>query len=294
MSKLITQVASESPHGTRAIKVLSAAVGVSRASFYRHRQATVSTPISNQREIELRQTIEAIALEMPSYGYRPMTAELHRRGLLVNRKRVLRLMRQDNLLCRRKRSFVATTDSAHSLKVFPNLARDLMLTTADQLWVADITYIRLPREFVYLAVVLDAFSRRVIGWALDRHLTTELTLKALRRALATRSFKAGLVHHSDRGVQYAAADYISLLIKHQIRISMSRPGNPYDNAKAERFMRTIKYEEVHLTEYETLIEARASIRRFIEDVYNRKRLHSALGYRPPVEFEQLLQPLILN
>jgi transposase InsO family protein len=291
MTKLISQVASESPHGARAIKVLSAAVGVSRASFYRHRHRTAPAPGLNQAEIELRRTIERIALEMPTYGYRPMTAELHRRGLLVNRKHVLRLMRQDHLLCRRKRSFVSTTDSAHSLKVFPNLARGLMPTAVDQLWVADITYIRLPREFVYLAVVLDAFSRRVIGWALDRHLTTELTLKALQQALTTRAVTAGLVHHSDRGVQYAAADYVSLLVKHQIRISMSRPGNPYDNAKAERFMRTIKYEEVHLTEYETLIEARASIRSFIEDVYNRKRLHSALGYRPPVEFEQLSQSI---
>ena len=291
MTKLISQVASESPHGARAIKVLSAAVGVSRASFYRNRHRAAPPPGPNQAETELRQTIERIALEMPTYGYRPMTAELHRRGLLVNRKHVLRLMRQDNLLCRRKRSFVSTTDSAHSLKVFPNLARDLVLTAVDQLWVADITYIRLPREFVYLAVVLDAFSRRVIGWALDRHLTTELTRKALQQALTTRAVKTGLVHHSDRGVQYAATDYVSLLVNHQIRISMSRLGNPYDNAKAERFMRTIKYEEVHLTEYETLIEARASIRRFIEDVYNRKRLHSALGYRPPVEFEQLSQSI---
>ncbi len=290
MTQLITQVANESPTGARAIKALSAAVGVSRASFYRHRHRAAA-PSPNQSETELRQSIERIALEMPTYGYRPMTAELHRRGLLVNRKRVLRLMRQDNLLCRRRRAFIATTDSNHSLKVFPNLARDLKITAVDQLWVADITYIRLPREFVYLAVVLDAFSRRVIGWALDRHLTTELTLKALHLALATRAVKAGLVHHSDRGVQYAAADYVSLLFKHQIRVSMSRLGNPYDNAKAERFMRTLKYEEVHLTEYETLIEARASIRRFIEDVYNRKRLHSALGYRPPVEFELLSQPL---
>jgi transposase InsO family protein len=294
MSKLITQVASESPHGARAIKVLSAAVGVSRASFYRHRHRAAPAPGPNQAETELRRTIERIALEMPTYGYRPMTAELRRRGLLVNRKHVLRLMRQDNLLCRRKRSFIITTDSAHSLKVFPNLTRQLAVTAVDQLWVADITYIRLPRQFVYLAVVLDAFSRRVIGWALDRHLTTELTLQALQQTLDTRAVKAGLIHHSDRGLQYAAADYVALLIKHQIRISMSRPGNPYDNAKAERFMRTIKYEEVHLTEYENLIEARASIRRFIEDVYNRKRLHSALGYRPPVEFEQLSQSMALN
>jgi putative transposase len=199
MTQLISQVASESPYGARAIKVLSAAVGVSRASFYRHRRCVVPTADPNLAETELRRTIAGIALEMPNYGYRSITAELQRRGRLVNRKHVLRLMRQDNLLCRRKRSFVATTDSNHSLKVFPNLARELTVTAVDQLWVADITYIRLPRQFVYLAVVLDAFSRRVIGWALYRHLTTELTLKALQQALATRSVKAGLVHHSDRG-----------------------------------------------------------------------------------------------
>jgi putative transposase len=289
MTQLITQVMSERPTGARAITALSAAVGISRATYYRHRAAPSRRP--NQSEADLRQMIADIALAMPTYGYRPMTAELQRRGLRINRKRVLRLMRQDQLLCRPRRRFMATTDSRHSLPIFPNLAGELKVTAVDQLWVADLTYIRLPREFVYLAVMLDAFSRRVIGWALDRHLTTELTLQALHQALATRSVNAGLVHHSDRGVQYAAADYVSLLVKHQIRISMSRLGNPYDNAKAERFMRTLKHEEVHLTEYETLIEARVSIRRFIEDVYNRKRLHSALGYRPPVEFELLAQPL---
>ena len=222
---------------------------------------------------------------MPTYGYRPMTAELRRRGWLANHKHVLRLMRLDGLLCRPRRRFIATTDSKHSWPVFPNLARQLTLTAADQLWVADITYIRLPREFVYLAVLLDAFSRRVIGWALDRHLLTELPLTALRWALCTRQLKPGLVHHSDRGVQYASADYVSLLVKHQIRISMSRTGNPYDNARAERFMRTLKHEEVFLSDYQNLTEARASIRRFIDRVYNRKRLHSALGYLPPAEFE---------
>ncbi len=200
-------------------------------------------------------------------------------------------MRADNLLCRPRRRFVRTTDSAHSLPVFPNLARRLVLTAVDQLWVADITYIRLPAEFVYLAMILDAFSRRVIGWALDRHLLTELPLTALRMALRNRQVKAGLVHHSDRGVQYASANYVSLLVKHQIRISMSRTGNPYDNAKAERFMRTLKHEEVFLSDYQNLTEARASIRHFINEVYNRKRLHSALGYLPPVEFERrFLQP----
>lgn len=283
MTELITQVASESPHGARAVQMLSAAVGLPRSTFYRRRQQTVGP---DKAETGLRQAIQRIALQMPTYGYRPMTAELRRRGWLANHKHVLRLMRADNLLCRPRRHFVRTTDSTHSLSVFPNLARRMVPTAADQLWVADITYIRLPAEFVYLAVILDAFSRRVIGWALDRHLRTELPLAALRMALRTRRVTAGLMHHSDRGVQYASADYVSLLVKHQIRISMSRTGNPYDNAKAERFMRTLKHEEVFLSDYQTLTEARASIRHFIIEVYNRKRLHSALGYLPPVEFER--------
>jgi len=292
MTQLINQVVSETPTGARAIKGLSAAVGVSRATYYRQRRQLPAAAVANPAEQQLRQTIQHIALTT-RYGYRPMTAELQRRGLAVNHKRVLRLMREEQLLCRPRRGFVVTTNSAHSLPVFPNLARDLVLSKPNQLWVADITYILLPREFVYLAVVLDAFSRRVIGWALDRHMMTELTLQALQIALHSRQVEAGLVHHSDRGLQYAASDYVSLLFKHQIRISMSRTGNPYDNAKAERFMRTLKYEEVYLSDYQNLAEARASIRRFLEDVYNRKRLHSALGYRPPVEFEQLChQPLL--
>lgn len=292
MTELIKQVVSERPNGARAISGLSAAVGVSRATYYRkdHQPAR-----PDHAEAVRRQAIERIALEMPSYGHRPMAAELQRQSLPTGRDRVLRYMREANLLCRRRRAFVTTTDSKHSLKVFPNLTRDLPLTAVDQLWVADITYIRLPRDFVYLAVVLDAFSRRVVGWALDRHMMTELPTAALQMALANRQVKAGLIHHSDQGKQYAAADYVSLLVKHQIRISMSRTGNPYDNAKAERFMRTVKYEEVYLADYQTLTEARASIKHFIEEVYNRKRLHSALGYRPPVEFEQLAsQPLLLN
>ena len=292
MTQLITQVASETPSGARAIKGLSAAVGVSPATYYRHHQAAVPT-LEPGNEPEVRQVIQQIALEMPSYGHRPMTAELQRRGLSAGRERVLRYMREDNLLCRHRRAFVSTTDSKHALKVFPNLARELVITGPDQLWVADITYIRLPGEFVYLAVVLDAFSRRVIGWALERHMMTELALSALQMALSYRQPQPGLMHHSDQGKQYASAAYVSLLVKHQICISMSRTANPYDNAKAERFMRTVKYEEVYLADYQTLTEARASISHFIEEVYNRKRLHSALGYRPPVEFEQLFsQPLL--
>jgi transposase InsO family protein len=231
---------------------------------------------------------------MRAYGYRLITAELHRRGLKVNHKRVLRLLREDNLLCLRQRAFVRTTDSRHNLRVYPNLARNLPLSNINQLWVADITYIRLLREFIYLAVLLDAFSRRCIGWAISRHIDTQLTLAALQMALNTRTIRAGLIHHSDQGVQYAAADYVAVLHEHKIEISMSRTGNPYDNAKAERFMRTLKYEEIYMNDYETLAEVRASIEHFIETVYNRKRLHSAIGYRPPVEFEGSLAQLKLS
>jgi putative transposase len=248
----------------------------------------------SHHEVALRGEIQSVALEMRAYGYRPITKELRRRGVLVNHKRVLRLLRLDNLLCLRRQAFVRTTDSNHSLPVYPNLARRLVLSNINQLWVSDITYIRLRREFVYLAVIRDAYSRRCIGWALSRHIDTQLTLKALGMALANRTVLPGLVHHSDRGVQYAAADYVALLQKHKIQISMSRTGNPYDNAKAERFMRTLKYEEVYLNDYDTLAEVLASVQHFIEAVYNRKRLHSAIGYRPPAEFEASLSPPILS
>ena len=259
------------------------AVGISRATLYRHRD----TPA--QAGTALRDAIQRIALEMPFYGYRRITAELKRRGHTVNHKAVLRLMREDNLLClRRKRSFVVTTDSRHSHPVYPNLARDMVVTSINQLWVSDITYIRLLREFIYLAVVMDAFSRRIIGWALERYLDAELTVEALRMALRTREMTPELVHHSDRGVQYACADYTELLAAHSIQISMSRTANPYDKAQCERFMRTLKYEEVYLSDYDTLAEARRSMKYFLESVYNQKRLHSAIGYLPPAEFEQSL------
>jgi len=255
---------------------------VSRAGFYRWRHA--GPP--EDADLDLRDEIQRVALEFPCYGWRRVTAELRRRGWTANHKRVRRILREDNLLCLRRKKFVVTTDSNHDLPVYPNLAGELVLTGLDQLWVADITYIRLAMEFVYLAVILDAFSRRVIGWALDRTLEAELAIAALRMALRRRAPAPGLVHHSDRGIQYACGDYTDVLKEHPVRISMSGKGNPYDNATCESFMKTLKYEEVYRQEYRDLPEARASIERFLEKVYNQKRLHSALGYRPPVEFEQ--------
>lgn len=256
--------------------------GLSRAGFYRWRVPRQATPV----EMELRDEMQKVALEWPAYGYRRITREIQRRGFAVNHKHVLRMMREDNLLCVRRRLFVVTTDSRHSLPIYPNLARGMMPTAVNQLWVADITYIRLRIEFVYLAVILDAFSRRVIGWALGRTLEAELAVAALRMALAERKPAPGLVHHSDRGVQYASAAYTKMLQEHRAAISMSRKGNPYDNAACESFLKTLKQEEVYRNEYRDFHEARASIGEFLELVYNQKRLHSALGYVPPAEFEQ--------
>jgi len=255
---------------------------ISRAGFYRQ-QARV--PRRGDLDMDLRDAIQRIALEMPSYGRPRITRELRNRGWKVNPKRVYRLMREDNLLCVRRRKFVVTTNSAHGLRVYPNLARQMVLTDVDQLWRADITYIRLREEFVFLAVIVDGYSRRVIGWALDRSMETELPLAALRMALSRRTIGGGLVHHSDRGVQYASHEYTGLLKERGIAISMSRKGNPWDNAACESFIKTLKYEEVYRNEYRDLAEARASIQRFLEGIYNRKRLHSALGYVPPAEFE---------
>ncbi len=254
---------------------------VSRSGFYRFQ----NTEPGPEPDMDLRDAIQKIAVEWPSYGRPRITAELRRCGWEVNPKRVYRLMRADNLLCVRKRKFVVTTDSSHTRRVYPNLARDMILTATDQLWRAGITYIRLRDEFVFLAVILDAYSRRVIGWALERTMEDSLTLTALRMALSRRVVEAGLVHHSDRGSQYASNDYTDLLKANGIEISMSRKGNPWDNAACESFMKTLKYEEVLRNEYRDLADARASIRVFLEKVYNQKRLHSALGYLPPAEFE---------
>ncbi len=259
--------------------------GVSRAGFYRFHDDAYSKP---DRDMDLRDAIQRIALEWPSYGRPRITAALRRQGWRVNPKRVYRLLCEDNLLCMRKRKFKVTTDSNHGRPVYPNRTEQMVLTGIDQLWVADITYIRLETEFVYLAVVIDAFSRRVIGWALDRTMEDDLTLAALAMALELRRPLAGFVHHSDRGSQYASGDYTDVLKAHGCQISMSHKASPWENAGCESWMKTLKYEEVYRQEYQDLGEALASIARFIDQIYNQKRLHSALGYRAPVEFEQAL------
>jgi len=272
------------PQGDITIERLCDLARVSRAAYYRHWQASVP----RQEETATRDAIQRLALASHRRnGYRVITAELKRIGLSVNHKRVLRLMQLDSLLRLRKQPLVpVTTDSRHSWHVVPNLARGLILNDLDQLWVADITYIRLQEEFAYLAVILDAFSRRVIGWALADHLQASLASEALEMALAVRRPIFGsLIHHSDRGVQYACTQYTILLEAHGIRASMSRVGNPYDNAKVERFMRTLKEEEVDGRDYRDIQAAQPFIATFIERIYNIQRLHSALGYLTPAEFE---------
>ena len=258
-------------------------VSVSRRSFYRSLQERQPA----EEEMEVRSAIQQIALERRRrYGYRRITAELHRRGMRVNHKRVARIMREDNLLGVQPKRFVVTTNSNHRLEIYLNLAGRMKLTGINQLWVADITYIRLKAEFVYLAVILDGFSRKVVGWALDRTLAMRLTMGALEQAIESRQPEPGLVHHSDRGLQYASAEYVEVLENHRVIPSMSRPANPYDNASCESFIKTLKREEIYANKYDDLEHLRANLEEFIEQYYNRLRLHSALGYQSPEEFEQ--------
>jgi putative transposase len=264
------------------VRQVCAMPAVSRSWYY----AARARPETD--ETALREAIERIVLEFAGYGYRRVTKALAREGRQVNHKRVLRVMREASLLCQLKRRWVVTTDSDHGLATYPNLVRQLTVARLNQVWIADITYIRLPHGFVYLAAILDAYSRRVIGWALSRWIDTDLTLQALRQALAARPTTPGLIHHSDRGVQYAGSAYVARLAAHGILASMSARGNPYDNARAESFFKTLKREEVYLQDYRDIDDAAQHLERFIEDVYNQKRLHSSLGYCPPVEFAQLL------
>lgn len=238
-----------------------------------------------REDVALRDAIEHIVLEFPGYGYRRVTEALKRQGWCINHKKVLRVMRKESLLCQLKKRFRPTTDSAHSLGIYPNLIKDAALNGPDQGWVADITYVRLPTTFCYLASILDDYSRYCVGWTLSRWIDTRLTLEALEMALASRRPGAGLIHHSDRGVQYASGEYIGRLQEVGAQISMASVGNPYENAKAESFFRTLKIEEVYLKDYRTFEEAEQNMGHFIEEVYNKKRLHSSLGYLPPVEFE---------
>ena len=279
------------PQGTLSIERMCALTGVSRASYYRHWRRAVP----GREQTELRDVLQRLAVAHRHYGYRRLHALLRRAGWAVNHKRVLRLMRTDNLLCLRRRAFVpATTDSRHDWRVVPNRARGMQVTGLDQLWVADITYLRLREEFAFLAVVLDAFSRRVVGWALELHLRAALAVAALHMALAERRPAPGqLIHHSDRGVQYACAEYSALLTAHGIQASMSRIGSPYDNATAESFMSTLKREEVDGRAYRTAQEARRSIGSFIEEIYNQQRLHSALSYLAPADFEATVAPMMV-
>jgi transposase InsO family protein len=255
--------------------------GVARVSYYRYWKRKAP----QEADGELRDRIQRICLAHRSYGYRRVRAALGKQGFVVNDKKIRRIMREDNLLAVRRRKWITTTDSRHQLAIFPNLAPFMEPDGADQLWVADLTYIRLRGEFVYLAVVLDAWSRRVVGWALDRQLTASLPKEALQRALAARRPAAGLVHHSDRGVQYASLEYVTLLHDNQMVGSMSRTGYPYDNARCESFMKTLKQEEIHCRSYATMDELHRNLEEFIDHYYNEQRLHSALAYRSPKEYE---------
>ncbi len=278
---MIEQVHDEHPE--MSIERLCELMGVSRSWYYKRPCAEEKA----HKDVALRDAIERIVLEFPGYGYRRVTAALRREGWSVNHKRVLRIMREESLLCQLKRRFVPTTDSAHSLGRYPNLIKDTRIDGLDEVWISDITYVRLPTTFCYLAAILDAYSRKCVGWHLSRFIDTHLTLSALEMALAARRPAPGLIHHSDQGVQYASSEYVLRLEEADAQISMAAVGNPYENAKAESFFRTLKMEEVYLKDYRTFEEAQENIGEFIEEVYNQKRLHSSLGYLPPVEFEAL-------
>jgi len=259
-------------------------MGLSRSThYYRSKQPSAE---AKKEAADLRDRIEQIVVEHPRYGYRRVTHELRREGWAVNHKRVARIMREESLQCQVKRRWVKTTDSQHGYGVYPNRLEGLKVTRPNEVWVADITYIRILTGFLYLAVLLDLFSRKVIGWALSEHIDAELTLAALRMALGEREPAEGCIHHSDRGVQYACHAYVEELKAAGMTISMAGKGNPYENAVAESFIKTLKYEEVYLWDYQSVEDVKERIPYFLEEVYNHKRLHSALGYVTPNEYEQ--------
>ena len=259
---------------------------LARSSFYY--KAKVQDVGRKETEANLRDRIEAICLEFPGYGYRRVSCQLKRERWDVNHKKVLRIMRESDLLCRAKRKRVQTTDSRHHFPRYPNLIKGMIINRLNQVWLADITYIRIRTGFVYLAAVLDACSRRVIGYAISTRLDTALTLQALRMAIAERQPVAGIIHHSDQGVQYASTEYVAELRSYGFDISMARTGNPYENAVMESFFKTLKQEEVYLYEFETIEDVIARLPYFIDEVYNQKRLHSSLDYYSPNDFEELL------
>lgn len=257
--------------------------GVSRAGYYRE----LKEKKPDEAEMAVRTALQEVVLaHHRRYGYRRVTKDLHRRGMIINHKRVLRMMREDNLLAIRYRKYILTTDSQHEQPVYVNLATRMKLTGVNQLWVADITYIRLRTEFVFLAVIIDRFSRKAIGWALDRTLAARVAVMALRQAIVLRQPPPGVVHHSDQGIQYACTEYVEELKANQMAPSMSRPANPYDNAVGESFMKTLKQEEIYCNQYRDFEELSGHLEEFIGNYYNRQRLHSALGYRTPEEFER--------
>jgi putative transposase len=283
---VIEQVHREHPE--MAIERLCSLMGVSRSWYYER----PSVERKAHKDVDLRDAIERIVLEFPGYGYRRVTAALRREGWTANHKRVLRVMRQESLLCQLKRRFVPTTDSAHAFGRYPNLIKDIEIEALDRVWISDITYVRLPTAFCYLAAILDAYSRRCVGWHLSRQIDTRLSLSALEMALAARRPAVGLIHHSDHGVQYASSEYVLRLEEAGALVSMAAVGNPYENAQIESFFRTLKLEEVYIKDYRTFEEAQENIGKFIEEVYNEKRLHSSLGYLPPVEFEARNAPQV--
>lgn len=258
---------------------------IARSSYYYKKTLDLQ---KQKEDADLRDRIEEVVVKHEKYGYRRVTAQLHREGLKVNHKRVQRIMQEEELICKIKKRWVVTTDSNHPYPVYPNLLKEASITGINQAWVADITYIRILTAFVYLAVILDVFSRKIVGWAISLKIDTELTRAALRMAIETRRPPKDCIHHSDRGVQYAAHDYVDDLATAGFLISMSRKGNPYDNAKAESFMKTLKNEEVYLWDYKTFEDVKKRVPYFIEEVYNEERLHSALGYCPPNEYEALV------